>query len=702
MKNFMNHSESEIDCTLFNSCLIVGKNRKNEFVSNGVGKTTIFNAIEYALFNKSHATNLDKIIKDGQKKVIVEFEFELSGDIYKIYRHRTSSGSVNLELYQKTNNEWVPLSEKTPAETDVKLKTIIKISHKSFTYSVLFRQADLTGITNVEEPAKRIEILKEPMNLAPYSKMQKLAEGKLTPLNKEVTKLESSIVVLGNPDEDIQKANEELITISSDIEKQKKIISDISAAIESKQGTIDHLKISLSSEDADIHKRVSEQDLLLKKAKDLLKSQEEKLKSLNDLLLKRDVELKKLEKNIEDDSKKLSLLPTTNNIEELNTIYKKVCADELSGSELLAAVNAQIKFTKNTLPDGDVCPSCKQSITTDYRNKIANDISISLLKQQEQSKVLEDNLGKCRRKKLRLEEELKTARSNANEISRLENNIKSTNNEIKSKREDIDRLYADQKDSNKTISESENNITNITQTLDNLKEAAGKSNAPEINKQIFKITQEITDQKTNLSTSNSRISSLSSIKGGLEERVSTRSNDKVKIKDYKDSLIKTKRELKIKQMVVEAYKGIPGQIIQTIINDLQFEANKALRDLRPELEVCIDADLNFEYRRNGIIREYKQLSHGQHVYIAMAFKYGLSRVLQTRQNINIRLLVLDECDAHLDEAGVNAFADCIAKWQKDFTIFVITHNKDLKDKFSHAIVVEEGEDGSEAHVTSSW
>jgi DNA repair exonuclease SbcCD ATPase subunit len=55
-----------------------------------------------------------------------------------------------------------------------------------------------------------------------------------------------------------------------------------------------------------------------------------------------------------------------------------------------------------------------------------------------------------------------------------------------------------------------------------------------------------------------------------------------------------------------------------------------------------------------------------------------------------------------DEAGVDAFADAIRKWQKDFTIFVITHNKDLKDKFSHAILVEESEDGAEVRLVTTW
>jgi DNA repair exonuclease SbcCD ATPase subunit len=44
---------------------IVGRIDGNELYSNGVGKTTIFKAIEYVLFNYSSA-NLEKVIKEDR------------------------------------------------------------------------------------------------------------------------------------------------------------------------------------------------------------------------------------------------------------------------------------------------------------------------------------------------------------------------------------------------------------------------------------------------------------------------------------------------------------------------------------------------------------------------------------------------------------------------------------------------------------
>jgi DNA repair exonuclease SbcCD ATPase subunit len=120
------------------------------------------------------------------------------------------------------------------------------------------------------------------------------------------------------------------------------------------------------------------------------------------------------------------------------------------------------------------------------------------------------------------------------------------------------------------------------------------------------------------------------------------------------------------------------------------------------LEIQMDAELNINYRRNGADRDYSQLSHGQKVYIALAFKRGMARVIQKKLGIDIRILEFDEVDAHLDEAGLTAFSDAIRKWQKEFKIFVVTHNRRLKDKFSHALMVEEGDDGAEGRLVTSW
>lgn len=706
LKNFMNHRLTEIDCTNFQSVLIVGKSQKNERISNGVGKTTIFRAIEYALFNQSHATTLDRVVREGKKKAIVEFDFELNGEVYRIYRHRTATGAADVRLYKKINGEFTSTSERTPTATDNAIRDLIKISHKAFTYSVLFRQADLTGITSVADPKKRKDILKEPLNLSIYTKLEEMAVEKRKPLKRKIDNLEGSIQVLGNPDDDIQKSEKELNIAKDQIKNHQELIDSAENSVKSKRRAVDDLKESLGQQDIEIHKKVSEQESLLKKLKESAKSNDKRLVGISNLIADKELSLKISEQNEQKAQEKLDVLLIDNgkNINDIQAEFNKVREDEIKGSEMIAAVKAQMKITKKSLPDSDECPSCHQGITTEYRNKLEREVQEKLKKQQEDVEFLEDALSKCLRKKSRLEESLKTERTRLLEIEKTETLALSFGKEQKSLREEIDRLYTDQKDTAKRLQEDESQIAETTKHLDTLKEAASKSNAPTINKRIFDLNKEISKLQDEITDYNRRISSFSSVKGGLEERIKTRTIDKDKLKEMHEELIKAKRELKIRQMVVDAFsnRGIPSFIIQTVLDELQFEANVALKELRPELEVKIDAELNFEYRRNGVVREYAQLSHGQHVYIALAFKRGLSRILQKKQNLCISILEFDEVDSHLDEAGVDAFADAIRKWQKDFTIFVITHNKDLKDKFSHAILVEEGDDGAEARLVTTW
>jgi DNA repair exonuclease SbcCD ATPase subunit len=148
---------------------------------------------------------------------------------------------------------------------------------------------------------------------------------------------------------------------------------------------------------------------------------------------------------------------------------------------------------------------------------------------------------------------------------------------------------------------------------------------------------------------------------------------------------------------------------------LQVEANNLLSQLKPGLQLSFvvektvektgdQADtLDITYQINGKERYYEVLSGAQKLSIMFSLKLGLSFLLQKMIGTDIRFLLLDEIDQSLDKASVDAFADIVKFFQKDFTILVITHNDRLKDKFSHAILVEQDTNMvSRARVVSSW
>ena len=168
MENFMNHKKSEIDFSLFNAALIVGKNKDNARESNGIGKTSIFSAIEYALFGEVPTSVLEKIIRNGTEKCLVEFAFETELGKFKITRGRSRKGRSELRLHEWVNNDWQAISERGMPETNKKINELVKISHKAFSHSIKFGQNDLSGLASVDKPEKRKAILKEPLQLSDF------------------------------------------------------------------------------------------------------------------------------------------------------------------------------------------------------------------------------------------------------------------------------------------------------------------------------------------------------------------------------------------------------------------------------------------------------------------------------------------------------------------------------------------------------
>src|SRR6266566_998808 len=178
IEDFMCYNHGYIDFSQFSTALILGKIENNELYSNGVGKTTIFKAIEYVLFNQSDA-NLDRIIRDDINQCRIVFDFEVDGNEYRLSRTRTKKGSTDLTLLQRnaqagTETEifheingdryipiidakskyWKDISGRRTSDTERDLAKLIKCNYKSFRSTIHFIQNDLSGLATAT-PEKR-------------------------------------------------------------------------------------------------------------------------------------------------------------------------------------------------------------------------------------------------------------------------------------------------------------------------------------------------------------------------------------------------------------------------------------------------------------------------------------------------------------------------------------------------------------------
>ena len=96
LKNFLSYREATLDFSGLHTACICG--------SNGAGKSSLLEAITWAIWGQSRAASEDDIINSGEKEVRVDFVFFNNQHNYRIIRTRHRGQSSFLEFQVATPN----------------------------------------------------------------------------------------------------------------------------------------------------------------------------------------------------------------------------------------------------------------------------------------------------------------------------------------------------------------------------------------------------------------------------------------------------------------------------------------------------------------------------------------------------------------------------------------------------------------------
>lgn len=712
LKNFMGHNESLIDCTVFSSALIVGKDRLDPRKSNGVGKSTIFNAMDYVLYNVAPTKTLDKIVREGTKKCVVRYDFLISSGTYRVERSRGAKGAADLRLYRLIGDKWEDISEKNISETERELHKIIKITHKAFQNSVLFAQGDLTGLASAS-PQDRKSLLKEPLQISVYNKFEKIAKAKASEVLKILEEHNNSITQLGKPLDDVAEyiktieSNKQVIKNESNARDKKQI------ELDSKKAEYHDLRRMMSSESDDTKKKLDENS---KKKKDL----EKNIAKNDKVIAEREAKLTegklglgvKLQEfnNLKEDLEILKAAVIRDD-KDIQADLDRVSDSEHRGRVHIAHLEADLQRYNKPVPEGETCLVCLQEITAEHRENCEREATVQRKNISETLADYNKKLQTIIGKKKKYQQELNDAAQHKINVRSVETRLENKKAEIQKMQELIIEFSSIIKEAKEEREQNDKYLNEAIRQEVYLKEMLSKFSADDLSNKIDFVFNEITTLESDINKLFAHISSLNTQLGAIEEKKRVREDDSKKLDNLIIDKAKIEKEYLMHQKVVQAFSssGIPTLIIHTILDDLQLEANALLAELRPGIELQFhisknDKDtLDLTYRINGKERDWEQLGGGQKVFISLSLKLGLSIVIQRRMGVDIKFLELDEVDQPLDKAGVDAYADVIKKWQDKFKVFVVTHNELLKNKFTHAILVEsDGENGSTAKVVTDW
>lgn len=735
IKDFVCYEHGFIDFTDFSSALVVGKRENNDMYSNGVGKTTIFKALEYVLFNQ-HDSPLEKTVRDDTNSCQVVFDFIVGDQEYRLSRSRTRKGSSDLTLLQRngtdgtteevyhvvnaefeepwldkkhTQKYWKDLSGSRAGDTEKDLAKLIKLTHKAFVSTVLFPQNDMSGLPTAT-PEKRKGILKDGLNLLVYAKLEKLAKDKANALSKDIDKTKVLIENLGDPGTEILVLTKQLATIEQTL-LEKVAGLELAVADQTKHNE----KIS---ELTTLHSTLESKFASLLAQEKTLSNEKNKLEiSVKEYQTKR-ANVTKAAKELVGEVKNLKEEQTTLiaiDYSQIDIVSEKINAlkDELAQHNLSIKTSMEAyEELKTPLPTGSKCKHCRKPMTDQDRDNHKEHIAKEMASHLETIKTSKENINAINKKISEHQVNINSWNLSKKRLEEVNTKISSTNKEIQDKKALFEE-YAS------LLEKFQNELKNKTMELEAVRAELKNSSLEEaqaVQTQIDEEKKKSTTIVAKIASFNKEITHYNSNKAVIQHTIEQKTKDKDKKAELAKSLVDLESKVKMYPSVIQAFSstGIPNLIIQNVLDDLQIEANNLLAQLKPGLQLSFfvektkgDGDqadtLDIQYHINGKERYYKQLSGGMQLAVAFSLKLGFSFLLQKMIGTDIRFLLLDEIDQSLDKASVDSFADIVKFFHKDFTILIITHNDRLKDKFSHAILVEQDINMvSRARVVSSW
>ena len=699
-ENFMGYISASIDCTLFNKAIIIGKSVNDKKISNGVGKTTLFNAIKYACTGTSITSTLDRIIKDDADYCKVIYDFENNNIIYRIERFRSIKSSKSyLEFKQKIKRGWKKLTQKTPTETQAEINKIIKINSKGFDSSVYFAQNELTNILYAR-PVEKLNTLKEAFNLNVYSQFEKIAKKKRDAVSKSLDIKNEIISSLGEPQKDIDNIKKSIVEISTTLDEKQLLKEKTQASINNSKTVLLSLKNSISTEDTHIHDKIEVNNKLKIQTEEKINSIKARIDENNKKINLMDKELISVESKIENLKLRKTEISNSNTdfVYDLQLELKQLSEQENDHILKLNSFKNELSKLDNPIPEDDICPSCRQSLDDEYRKHckiLIDNKKIEIFKDIDKHNSY---LLDVRKNKQSLILKIEKINKINGELSKIENSLNIESNNIKNKNSLKLQIQESLNHLNSDLRSYEIKLSDVKSLILSLQDLLKSVNIDSVNNQILKVTSKLNNSEKFLLNISDEISSLTTKKAVMEERKILREHELNKLNNLKKEAANLKYEYRFRQMAYKSFcpAGIPSMIIESIIPDLQIETNKILYELRPELEIQLSINdsegkpgLQTDFFVGGRSREYSQISGGQMFMLSLSLRWAISLIIQKKLGIDIRFLLIDEVDSNLDEAGIDSLYKLIKKWSNSFKIFMISHNQFLKSKFDYVILVEE-------------
>ncbi len=238
-KNFLStgNNWSELDLTKNKTTLVVG--------SNGAGKSTMLDALSFALFGKAHR-NISKpqlVNSINNKNCVVEVTFSALGSDFRIVR------GIKPNVFEIWKGETM-INQSSHAKEYQKIleQNILKLNHKSFHQIVVLGSSSFIPFMQLSAQNRR-DVIEDLLDINVFSKMNSLLKEKTSLLKDQIKDVTHQHAVTSTKFDAQKKYIKDIKAINKEQREEKlKLISDFQHEIKTLHGKNEELSDSIQSQ----------------------------------------------------------------------------------------------------------------------------------------------------------------------------------------------------------------------------------------------------------------------------------------------------------------------------------------------------------------------------------------------------------------------------------------------------------------------
>jgi len=698
LTNFMPYRTAELNFSGIHIGCLTG--------DNGAGKSSILDAITWALWGRSRSKRDDELVHQGQTDMQVEFTFALGGNAYRVIRARkagkkSGAGMLDLQVASLPSPEFGrgvggegfrTIAEPQMPATQQKIIDLLRLDYDTFINSAFLLQGRADEFT-VKTATERKRVLADILGLDIWDEYEARAKARITSIENELRLID---LRLNEIDAEAARRPQFEAEVAA---AQKAVIElgDRLREAEAKYQQAQQAQRSLGMLDAqltDLVKRIAQAERELASVERDLTSARQ---NADDTALARELgdTQTRIEALAQREAKRDELRQRKNDLNEEAASLRGQNERLVPEVEPFKARSALLESSTEPL-----CPTCGQPLTPEHRQQVVAELNAEV---EARRKMFRDN-------KARLE-------AIKPEVTTVDGELAASESELRLL-PTLHRRAAELQAAIEAARVAAKSLEGLEQRRSEWQSAldGDRKKQEEIAAQIGAARAGLGDfaaLQAEYERTRSDEARARQQLGAAEQKLAA---CEAMLKQRDTKLAERQQWAEEKGIYEElrlafGKKGVPAMIIEAAIPEIEDEANALLTKITSgRMHVRFDTQretvkgdtvetLEIKIADELGTRPYENYSGGEQFRVNFAIRIALSKLLARRAGAQLQTLVIDEGFGALDSTGRDKLVEAINAVQDDFQrILVITHLDELKDAFPVRIEVTKTANGSQIEV----